>query len=220
MVASWPRRRIIVARFYLVRHGETEWNRDGDRYCGRTDLPLSEAGRYQARRLQQAMSHIHFDRVLSSPLLRARETATIVSGQSDIEIQDGLIEIDFGIWEGCTIRQIQEKDIEGWGNWLYDPSNTPAGQKGETASDVFLRMNRVILALIDSSRSENTLLISHSTSVRILLAGLLEFPYRNYRKIKFDNAGVIVFEVDCDQEVNDDRDVQFLHINWSPQLTL
>ena len=97
----------------LVRHGETEWSRAG-RYTGRTDLPLTEEGRAAARALGAALGARRFERVLTSPLARASDTARL-SGFGDVaDPRDGLREWDYGVYEGRTTKEIRR--------------NTPAGR--------------------------------------------------------------------------------------------
>src|SRR4051794_33264015 len=99
----------MTARLYLLRHGETEWNRAGNRYAGRTDLALSEFGREQARRAAAALAHIPFGAVFCSTLRRSRVTAEIVAGERGLPVsfRPELVEIDFGAWEGLTRSEIE-----------------------------------------------------------------------------------------------------------------
>src|SRR5688500_12019612 len=87
---------------YFLRHGQTAYNADNNRYCGRTDIPLTEKGIAQAELVQQQLKDISFDAVYSSPLQRAYRTAKIASGEKDVIKDDRLIEADFGGWEGKT----------------------------------------------------------------------------------------------------------------------
>ncbi|MDE5966403.1 MAG: histidine phosphatase family protein, partial [Lachnospiraceae bacterium] len=86
---------------YIVRHGETLWNRD-KKLQGSTDIELSDYGRYLAIETGKNLSHVHFDRVFSSPLKRAYETACLIRPQQKNEIitDDRIRELNFGIYEG------------------------------------------------------------------------------------------------------------------------
>lgn len=87
---------------YLLRHGETTFNADGNKYCGRTDAELTPKGIRQAEEVAALLADIKFDCVYSSPLKRAYETAKIASGNKEVIKDERLIEMDFGRWEGKT----------------------------------------------------------------------------------------------------------------------
>ena len=88
-----------MAEILLVRHGQTEWSRDG-RHTGRTDVPLTEEGRGQAERLAGVLSGRDFARVLTSPLSRASETCRLAGFGERAETRDELVEWDYGDFEG------------------------------------------------------------------------------------------------------------------------
>ena len=97
--------------FYFVRHGETEWNAEG-RFCGRTDVPLSEAGRRQARLLGLRVKPLRVIALYSSPLRRALETARIigeVTGRESV-VDPRLAELNYGAWEGLTLEEIKARN--------------------------------------------------------------------------------------------------------------
>ncbi|MEJ7828784.1 MAG: histidine phosphatase family protein, partial [Segetibacter sp.] len=89
-----------MLNIYLLRHGETAWNADGNRYCGRTDLPLTKKGIQQAELVYRHLKDYTFEAVYSSPLQRAYTTAKIACGDKEVIKDDRLIEADFGEWEG------------------------------------------------------------------------------------------------------------------------
>ena len=87
---------------FAIRHGETEWSRSG-RHTGRTDIPLTEAGRAAAKAVgRRVVARVELARVLSSPLRRARETACSLVFGDRVEIDRDLIEWDYGEYEGLT----------------------------------------------------------------------------------------------------------------------
>jgi broad specificity phosphatase PhoE len=151
-------------RLVIVRHGETEWSRTS-RHTGRTDIPLTDAGREGARELATTLSGRTFTRVLSSPLTRAVETARLAGFGDRVELDDDLREWDYGVYEGRTRVDIA-KEIPGWTVW----SKPIIG--GETLDELGERADRVIAALLPTGG--DVLLFSHGHFLRVLAARWIE----------------------------------------------
>jgi broad specificity phosphatase PhoE len=100
----------------VVRHGETE-GQSSIRFHGVTDVPLSDEGREQVRRLARTLPAEGFDLAVASPLQRARETAAIIAPGSPVRIEPAFCEIDFGRWEGLTAQEIEARDPELYREW-------------------------------------------------------------------------------------------------------
>lgn len=186
------------AGLYLLRHGETAWNRDGNRYAGRTDLPLADRGREQAQAAARALAAIPFTRIISSTLQRSRETAAVIAAGHGIGVTADarLVEIDFGAWEGKTRTEIERDDPETWAAWLADPSLTRAGGSGESGQDVLDRVTPAIDEIL--AAGETSLIVGHNTLNRLYIAASLGMPLRNYRLIAQSNAGINLLERDGD----------------------
>ena len=144
----------------LARHGETEWSRDR-RHTGRTDIPLTEAGRRQAALLRGALAGRDFARVLSSPLSRALETCRLAGLGDRAELSDDLLEWDYGEYEGIRTAEIRERR-PGWNLWR---DGCPGG---ETAADVGRRADRVVAALEGLDR--DVAVFAHGHVLRVLAA--------------------------------------------------
>ncbi|TDF97964.1 histidine phosphatase family protein [Paenibacillus piri] len=183
--------------FYLVRHGETEWNREGNRYCGRSDISLSDTGKRQAELVSDYLQHTTFDLLFSSPLQRALQTcAPIAMNRSQsIEQDERLTEIDFGCWEGVQGKEIGSRFPSLWNPWLSDPTHVRAGGTGETAAEVFDRMYRFFREQAQLHPDKLVLAVGHNTAIRLFIAGILEMPFQHYRRLKKSNAGVTVLEM-------------------------
>ncbi len=123
----------------LARHGETEWSRDM-RHTGRTDVPLTDRGRDQARALAPKLAGRELARVLTSPLSRARETCELAGLGDRAEPRPELVELDYGDAEGLTTEQIRERD-PGWTVWTHP---TPGA---ETFDQVEARLRPLIAEL-------------------------------------------------------------------------
>jgi probable phosphoglycerate mutase len=145
---------------YLVRHGETEWSRDG-RHTGRTDIPLTDKGREQGRALRVVLASHSFARVLTSPLARAVETCRLAGLGDSAETTDGLLEWDYGDYEGLTSPQIRERRSD-WSLWR---DGCPGG---EAPADVGARVDRVLESLHDLDG--DAVLFAHGHVLRVLAA--------------------------------------------------
>ncbi len=150
----------------LVRHAETEWSLSG-RHTGHTDLPLTDGGRDKARALVEKLRGRSFDRVLTSPLSRAAETAKL-AGFPDAEHDADLMEWDYGDDEGLTTPQIREQRGAGWLLWR----DGAAG--GEVADDVGARVDRAIERV--TADDSDALIFAHGHVLRVLAARWLEQP--------------------------------------------
>lgn len=145
---------------WLARHGETEWSRDG-RHTGRTDIPLTAAGEEQARALRDPLAAVSFDRVLSSPLSRARETCELAGLGARAELRDELLEWDYGDYEGITSAAIRERDP----SWLLWRDGCPGG---ESPADVGARVDALIAELLGA---DGTIAVfAHGHLLRVLAA--------------------------------------------------
>ncbi|MBA3235663.1 MAG: histidine phosphatase family protein [Chloroflexi bacterium] len=153
---------------WLVRHGETEWSRLG-RHTGRTDVPLTDDGRDQARSLGRRLAGRRFEAVMTSPLVRAAETASL-AGFGDVVTQDAdLREWDYGALEGRRSTDIQV-DYPGWSIW------TGPWPEGETVDEVGQRADQVIerIRAVDG----DVLVFAHGHLLRVLAARWLDLPAR------------------------------------------
>lgn len=163
-----------MAQIWLIRHGETEWSRDG-RHTGRTDIPLTEAGSATAARLAPAVSRLTPGLVLTSPLTRARATAQL-AGLIPDDTDPDLLEWDYGAWEGLTTGQIREQQQDP--HWLIWDHPIPAGATpGEQLDDVGRRVSRIIqrcTPVLDDGR--DCVLVAHGHVLRILTATWLGLP--------------------------------------------
>ena len=147
-------------RVLLLRHGETEWSREG-RHTGRSDIPLDAAGRAGALEAGAALAEIEFARVLVSPLRRARETAELAGLRGPAELCDDLMEWDYGEYEGRTSAEIGE-ERPGWTIW----DGGVVG--GETLEEVGRRADRVLARL--RALEGAVAVVAHGHLLRVLAA--------------------------------------------------
>jgi probable phosphoglycerate mutase len=147
-----------TAPLVLVRHGATEWSENG-KHTSRTDLPLLPAGREQATELGRGLDPGEFDRVLCSPLLRARETCELAGFGDRMEIIDQLREWDYGDYEGLTTEEIRAGDPD-WSLWR---DGCPGG---ETPAEVAARVD----SLLSRLGGERVIAFAHGHLLRVLAA--------------------------------------------------
>jgi broad specificity phosphatase PhoE len=166
---------------WLVRHGETEWSRDG-RHTSTTDLPLTDEGRRVAESLRDRLHEEAFSLVLTSPRQRARDTARL-TGHEGAEVDDDLAEWDYGELEGMTTPQIRETD-PGWTIW------EGAVPGGESAAQITERLGRVVARC--RAVDGRVLIFGHGHALRALAARWLELSVAEGRHLRLDTATVSV----------------------------
>jgi probable phosphoglycerate mutase len=149
-----------VNSIYLIRHGETEWAKNG-RHTGRTDIALTDTGREHAGFLLPIFDEVKFTRILSSPLQRALETAKLAGLTSRVESDKELLEWDYGDYEGLTTQQIRDR-VPGWSIWTHPCPN------GETIDQISQRAGRVVATL--RSSPGNVAIFSHGHFLRVLVS--------------------------------------------------
>jgi broad specificity phosphatase PhoE len=153
-------------QIWLVRHAETEWSLSG-KHTGRTDIPLTDAGRARARELGALLAGHEFALVLTSPLQRARETCELAGLGDRAQVSDDLLEWDYGDYEGVTTAEIRRERPD----WFLWRDGCP---HGEGPDDVERRADRVIAEVLDADG--DVALFSHGHFLRALGARWMELP--------------------------------------------
>jgi broad specificity phosphatase PhoE len=154
----------MADRIFIVRHGETEWSAAG-KHTGVTDLPLTENGRKQAAIAAEKLADEHFDLVLCSPLIRARQTAEIAGFGETADVCDNLVEWNYGEYEGLTTPEIWERHDPDWNLWRI------GCPEGESPSQIGARVDAALerFAQIEG----DGLAIAHGHVLRVLAARYL-----------------------------------------------
>jgi probable phosphoglycerate mutase len=171
---------------WLIRHGETEWSR-ARRHTGRTDLPLSPAGEAEARALGEHLGGLEVDRVLSSPLTRARATAELAGFGDRVELTDALLEFDYGDYEGLTTPEIRSSRP----GWDLFRDGCPGGETVEAAA---ARAQKLLDGLTDGEG--RIMLFSHGHQLRILTTCYLGLPPDAARHLFLGTASLSVLGVE------------------------
>jgi probable phosphoglycerate mutase len=184
-----------MALFYFLRHGETVWNAEG-RVCGRTDVPLSDAGQRQAQLLGLRLKAIPVQALYSSPLVRALETARLIGQIIGLDpiMDTRLAELNYGAWEGHTFDEIKRSDPAAYRDWDANPAElAPPG--GETGVHLIERVTPFMADLAKWYQNGNVVVVCHKTVCRLLACHIEGVPLADYRRrIPMENAALNVFE--------------------------
>jgi broad specificity phosphatase PhoE len=188
---------------YLARHGETAWT-ISHQHTGRTDIPLTDRGEGNARSLGLRLHGMSFDRVLVSPMQRARRTCELAGFGAQAEVDPDLLEWDYGRHEGLTTAELR-KERPGWDLFR---DGAPGG---ESVADVGARADRVVarLRLIEG----RTILFGHSHFFRVLAVRWLGLPIYDGRLFLLGTASLSLLGYDHSRDEpvtrlwNDDRHV-------------
>ena len=183
---------------YLLRHGQTAWNADNNRYCGRTNISLTATGIRQAEAVKEQLKGITFDGVYSSPLERAFMTANIATGGTHVTKDARLIEADFGNWEKKTKEEFIAENASLWNNWMADPAKHKAGGTGESGMEIVTRVDDFFRELRQRYTSGNILVAAHNGVNRLYLAYKLGMPLKNYRMLVQENASITMFTLSAE----------------------
>lgn len=185
-------------RIVLIRHGQTQWNSEG-RVQGRTDIPLNARGMAQAEAVGEWLSGRKIDAVYASPLMRAHDTAKAIADRHNlcVKLLDEMIEIEFGLWEGKTSRELSKEFPEFWVDWSWHlDEEKSAMMRAESAYAILARAKRAVSAVMDENAADATVaIVSHTMPIKLLMADAVGIPLENMRQVKVDNCGVCEFEL-------------------------
>ncbi|MGI8650327.1 MAG: histidine phosphatase family protein [Rubrobacter sp.] len=190
-----------MKRLYLVRHSPAGWLETEPRYRGWSDAGLSGRGREEAKRLAKEFAGVRGTSavfaVYTSDLERAVETAQGIAsatGGGEPKIREGLREISFGGWEGCSHEELVSGGSEVYRAWLKDPLQVaPPG--GEGFGEFVGRVRDAIDGIVrDEPEEAEIVLVGHGGSLRVILCGLLGMPDENHWRLRLDHSSVSIVE--------------------------
>ena len=185
-------------RFYLIRHGETLWNRQG-RYQGSTDIELSEEGLAQAELMAKRFRYQPLDAVYVSPLKRARATADAIARETGLTpvVEDRFREINFGEWEGKSIPELQEIYGQAYLDFYADPFSHPFPGEGSFAK-VTERSMAAFEDILKKHEGQRVAIVSHGGLLRVLLVAIMGMDLNFYRKTWMTNTSITTVDVMAD----------------------
>jgi len=180
-------------QIYIVRHGETEWNKD-DIFRGRKDIPLNETGKKQAERAGAYFTGIPVDRIVSGPLSRTVQTAEAISRITGrlVEKMEEFTDINFGVWEGVPLRDVEKHFPADLNLWKTSPEKLRI-EEGETLEEVRQRVSRG-LANIVSGQENAVVLATHRVICKIIVLSCLAITNDHFWDMKYDPGSITLLE--------------------------
>jgi len=186
-----------MTRIILVRHGETEWNRV-EHFRGHADVPLNERGLAQAKTMaRRVAAEWRPVAIYSSPLARAVKTAEAVAWHFGISVQvhPGLIDIDYGQWQGLTPDEAKERWPEVIDAW-YNAPHTAHIPGGETLAALRACAERTVNGLATPHEGQTIMMVGHTVINRVILLGVLGLGNDHFWRLRQDTCAINVFEVE------------------------
>lgn len=166
---------------YLLRHGETEYSKTGG-FCGELDPELTPEGLAMAQAFADQYKSLAWQAIFASPMKRTIATAMPLSQAAGVNVQlrNGLKEINYGQWEGLTAEYVREHFSDDYLQWLTEPAwNPPTG--GESSVQIASRASLVMAEIEENFTEGNVLVVSHKATIRIILCSLLGMDVGRYR---------------------------------------
>lgn len=184
-------------KIYLIRHGQTDWNLAG-RIQGSHDISLNETGRRQAEYLARGMKKRPVVQIFSSKKKRAMETANAIGASQGVKVipLDGLEEVEFGLWEGMTWKEIQEKYPEEYKIWQKEPAEiTPPG--GESRQQVYERVGKAADEIVKRAEG-GVAVVSHGAALAYMLSYMMRKSLGSHEEIIVENVSISTVEYNKD----------------------
>jgi len=179
-----------MASIYLVRHGQTAWNKE-EIFRGRTDIPLDETGLKQAELVGEYFRGMEIYTIYSSPLSRAFQTAQKIAQFHNLKVQllDGINDMSFGNWEGRPHKEIREKDSKIYRQWVEEPHlvRLPGG---EGLDDVRVRAMAAMEDVVRDHSGKTLVLVSHRVICKVLICGILGLDNSHFWQITQDTTAI------------------------------
>jgi broad specificity phosphatase PhoE len=175
---------------YLIRHGETAWNKE-EIFRGRTDISLNEIGFREAELVGEYLKGKDIHVIYSSPLSRARETARRIAQVFNLKVQplEGITDMSFGKWEGRPLKEIQIHDRELYRQWIEQPHllKLPGG---ESLDEVRVRAMAALEEVIQYHHEKNLVLVSHRVINKVIICGILGIDNSHFWQIGQDPTAI------------------------------
>lgn len=181
-----------MTEIILARHGETEWNKT-EVFRGQIDVALNATGIRQAELLGEYLSQKKIEVIYSSPLKRALKTAESIASHHrlEVEIAQGLIDLDFGKWQGLTVQEVREKYKELYTEWIRVPHQVKIPMGG-SLNDIRTRAMG-LMGEVTAKYKGTAIMVSHRVVNKVLICALLGLDNSHFWQIRQDNCGITTF---------------------------
>ncbi len=178
-----------------MRHGQTEWNRE-ERFRGRADLALTELGHRQAEAAARSLNGRRITAIYCSPLRRAVQTADALSGELGLPVEplDGLIDMDFGEFQGLSAEEAGARDADLLHKWIHAPHEAQF-PNGDSLEDVRERAAGAVHELAAKHGDETVVLVAHKVVCQVLLCAMLGLDNSHFWQVGQDVCAINAFEV-------------------------
>ncbi|WP_018963569.1 histidine phosphatase family protein [Coprothermobacter platensis] len=181
-------------RIYLVRHPETQWNKE-NRFQGQTDIPITEKGLHDLQTAAPILASLSVQTIYTSPLKRAKVVAQEVSKLTGKAFHEDrrIMEVNCGRWEGETVPHLMQAEPNLIEQWWKDPYNFQI-PGGESYEDVERRTTSFLKEIVD--KGEDALVVSHGIAILTMLRYVLQIPKNHVRSIRIDNLAIVRLDGD------------------------
>jgi len=187
-----------LTRIIVVRHGQTAWNEgQGERFRGRAEVELDDKGIKQAGATAARLAQWEVAAIYSSPLKRALSTANILAEPLKLQVQpmEGLIDIDYGRWQGLSLKEAAEDDSKLYELWLKSPHLVTFPQ-GESLEQVQKRVFSAVESLVPQHPGQSIVLVSHKVVCKVLFCSLLGLDTSHFWQLQQDPCAINLVEAD------------------------
>ncbi|HHW18929.1 MAG TPA: histidine phosphatase family protein [Firmicutes bacterium] len=184
-----------MGKLYLVRHGRTAWNK-GEIFRGQMDIPLDDVGRKQAHLVGEVLRGENISLILSSPLVRARETAEIIASylpNVEVRIDERLTDIDVGQWGGLSLEEVRRRFPREFQVWADTP-HLWTFPGGEGLKEVQQRVWESVLSYAPLLDKSGVVMVSHRLTLKTLILKAIGAGLESFWNIRVDTASISVFE--------------------------
>jgi broad specificity phosphatase PhoE len=179
-----------MTQIYLVRHGQTQWNRE-EIFRGTTDVPLNESGMREACLAAEALKNKPIKSVYSSPLDRAKETAAAIARLHELEVRitDGLKDLCFGEWQGVSHQAVREQYPDLYCQWLQEPDMVTF-PGGESLGVLKSRAVEAVKETVLNHPEDAIVMVSHRVVNRVIICGLVGIDLSRFWQIGQDTTAI------------------------------
>lgn len=206
----------MTTRILLIRHGETDWNKLG-KFQGCKDIDLSEEGIIQAKYIAKRIND-SFDYLYSSPLKRAVQTAKIIGSNKNVNptIISEIAEINFGEWEGLTVKEISNNFPQEFKIWRCDKLEGPLCGGDLSIKNASIRAKNAILNVAVKHKDKTILIVAHGGIIKAGLIGIFNWDMTMYHKISLGNTAIseIAFDANLNPLLTKLNDTSHLPVDY------